>query len=127
MNVADCEKVAQELWGKDHGITFRRTDKNVCQVIDKAGNVLGAGFSWDAAMRQAAEPVLRAAEQDSRQRAKAAQARALAFMQFLMEKHHEEFEKWMDAHDPDRKSGDQTSPPGRAPADQGKLVQIVRG
>jgi hypothetical protein len=124
MTLEDAKLLIPKIWGPDSGVDLRKTDK-ACEVVAKDGSVLGRAFGWDAALKQAALPVMKARAQEENSARIAHQADVLLFMQFLREKYHEDFEQWKDAHDPDKRSGDEASAPERAKADPGQLVQIV--
>lgn len=101
------------------GTTLSTSSKGAKQVLAKDGSVIGAAFEWKPALAQALKPGMDAYEIKVREAKAKFRRDTAAFMAFLMDKHHAEFEEWRKVNDPERNGS------GNEP-DQKRLVSIVQ-
>lgn len=70
------------------------------QYIHDGRLLIGSGISWRLAMQYAARPIIEERQKQAQGRQNEYKREQADFIEFLVEKHHEEFEKWKEARKP---------------------------
>jgi hypothetical protein len=97
MTLEEAKTAAVQIFGP--GTTLDRKG-STCFVKDGTGKTLGMGVSWRTALQYAARPVIEERQKQAQKRQDEYKREQTDFIEFLVEKHHEEFEKWKEARKP---------------------------
>lgn len=92
MDIDEAKKIAERAWPGE-GVTLQKQGQ-VHKVLAKDGSQLGAGFSWEAALKIATKPLFEAEARRQHEARVNAQTEFMELVLFLKDKYRDEFDAW---------------------------------